>query len=724
MSMFERRLMFVLVVPIGCALILAGRLFHIQVTRGDYFSQKAEEALVSPKQFLPPLRGRIVDRSGRSLVSDEPALDLAVHYGVLSMDEGYCERIANHIRKTETSWGQATHAQLNSEVRRRVEKMWDVMARASGIPIAKLYERRDALKGSIEGLRRHIYNARKRQGFDESSDRLRLREEDLFHPVLRDISPEIRTRIELELGGMPFVRMEPSVRRRWDDSAQTLCHVLGNLGQVTSDRIRDDSARDDWLGCYRAGDEVGAAGIEYLAEDMLRGRRGFEEKFLDGTLKDAVPPVDGVDVPLTIDINLQQWIVQLLTQAVAENPPSTGASCVVLDVRTREILAMASVPFYSPAEFKKDYALLRDDTRRRPLLFRAVREEYQPGSIIKPVTLLAGFRNDLITPESSVVCTGSLVEGSANWHCWTHWKGMPGHGPVSAEEAIQHSCNIYFYTLGQRLNALRLTEFDRGFILGPNMQQGVARSTGLIEERTGIIPDRNWMAKHRKSGFTTADGRNYAIGQGEIQMTPMQAANMFATLASGVYRDPSIIRNEGRPRPSYAIAGVDDQAWRVVRHGLFRCVNEPGGTAYKYAHLDNIAICGKTGSAQCVSRIVKRRYTFKLADGKTATVVAPTIEAAREMLDLPVTATCIKKDAAERWPPPAPDKNEPATHAWFAGFAPYRNPKIAVAVIIEYGGGGGGTAGPVGRQIFQHLMETSQPDLSLIDSTAMASEGP
>jgi penicillin-binding protein 2 len=712
--MFERRLKIVLTLPIICGVVIIARLYHLQIVDGEEYQRLADAALVSPKQFLPPLRGRILDRSGRVLVSDEPAHDVTVHYGVLSMNEGYLLRFAGYLRKQEPQWRGASEAELEAEVHRRVRRMWKVLREASGRPMSRLAERRDAIYWAVERLRRHISDARARSGSDQPLEKIRLKEDDLFHPILRDVTPQQRTLIELKLSDLPFVRVEPSVRRVWAENAEPLCHVLGGLGQVSAEMVRADPKADNWLVCYRAGDEAGVSGVERLREQMLRGKRGYEERYLDGKLNDIAAPIDGLDVQLTIDLDLQQRVAEILAAAVKEHPPSTGASCVVIDVDTREILAMASVPTYQRSQFQQDYSALRDDATRMPLLFRAVQAEYQPGSIVKPAALLAGFANNLVNPAETIFCSGQLIPGVNKWHCWTHWRGMSGHGPMNAEDAIKNSCNVYFYTLGQRINAERLTDFYRTALRGQLDESSPQLGTGLIEERSGLIPTRDWMKEQRKRNFRQADGRNYAIGQGELSITPLQAANLFATLAEGRYRAPTVIANDCNDRPAVEFKGVSADAWRLMRRGLYRCVNEEGGTAFKYARSNTLEICGKTGSAECVPRVVEQRFTFRVDQGAgTAemSIIAPTEEAACEMLNLPYGTQCVKNEVVKRYPPTVTDNGEGGkvpTHAWFAGFAPYKNPKIALAVIVEYGGGGGHTAGPVAQAVFQALQESPQ----------------
>jgi len=704
--MFERRLKVILTVPAVCFLILAGRLYQLQIVHGAAYVERAEDALISPRQFLPPLRGRILDRFGQALVSDEPAHDVTMHYGALSVDDDYLQQLARHIHRHEPAWRTASHADCLAEARRQIADTWRSIENVSGESLSQLRARRDDICTAVERLRRHIWKARRRQGIDQPLSALKLREETMFHPIIRDVTPEQRTVLELATTGMPFIRIEPSVRRVWLADTRAVCHVLGRLGQVSPEMIHNDPRAGDWLAGYRAGDEVGISGAEALGEQMLRGKRGYEVHNLDGEITESRPPIDGLDVQLTIDVNLQARIADILDKAVATSDTSTGASCVVLDVASREILALVSVPIFERDDLRNDYARFRDDAKYRPLLFRAVAEEYQPGSILKPVALLGAFAHHTLSAEQRVVCDGAYIPGAAHWHCWTHWRNLPGHGALNAEEAIQHSCNVYFYGLGEKLGGQRITDFYAKFIWGETDPTVGYRGTGLIGERSGIIPTAQWLAAHRDRGFRRADGRNYAIGQGEIQLTPLLAANAFATLAAGHYEDPTLLANDGRPRRRIAVDRLDDFAWNTVRRGLYRCVNELGGTAYSHARMDELEICGKTGSAQCVSQIIRSRYTFETDAGTTASAEAPTIEAAREALDLDPNAKLTDRKILERWPPPEPDDDEPPTHAWFAGFAPYRDPKIAIAVVIEYGGSGGRTAGPVARSVFHALLES------------------
>src|SRR5262249_25416281 len=161
-----------------------------------------------------------------------------------------------------------------------------------------------------------------------------------------------------------------------------------------------------------------------------------------------------------------------------------------------------------------------------------------------------------------------------------------------------------------------------------------------------------------------------------IQITPLQAANLYATIASGVIRRPTLIHDDPRPRPPRDIPGAADHALSTVREGLYRCVNLPGGTAYEGARMDEMVVCGKTGSAQAVSRVVKWRIQFRSSDNETVELEAPSVDAARDRLDPAKRWQVVKRTPLERWPPPEGERGKMRTHAWFAGFAPREEPRI------------------------------------------------
>ncbi|MCK6484609.1 MAG: hypothetical protein HUU22_02510 [Phycisphaerae bacterium] len=702
--MFDRRLWVILSVSLACAAILIGRLAHLQLVQGDELRRQADAMLLRPPVQLPPIRGAIADRLGRVLAADEATVDLCVHYGVLSMNNAYLDALARDLAREMARRGE-TPPDARAEAEDRIRRMWSDVAEACGIPFAELAEKREHVVRRIETLRDYIARARQRSDPRVDVGRVRIAEETQFHAIIADVPPAVRTRLELRLPHYPFLRLEPAVRRvyRYD---RTMAHVIGSLGQVGPEQIRDDPNADDELARYRAGDLVGRSGVELAAESRLRGKRGVQTLDLDGRLLLETPPVDGRDVRLTIDTGLQQAIYDILARVVSEHPPATGACAVVLGLPARDILALVSYPGYEPNPDGAAYRALRDDARRRPLWPRALATEYPPGSIAKPATLLAALKTGVATSHTVIECRGRLFPDVEAWRCWTHWRGIAPHGPMNPIEAIQHSCNVYFYTMGQRLGAARLSDEMRELICGPATSNAPPawKGTGLPGEADGLFPTPETLRR----GFRAADGRNYAIGQGELQITPIQAANLLATIACGDFLSPTLFVFD-EPRVPARFASISASMWRIAREGLYRCVNLPGGTAFPEARMPSVIVCGKTGSAESVPLVLTRRFVFESTDGTRLTADAPTLEAARESLGLPATSRPIERKPLELYPPTPEGAKGPPTHAWFAGYAPREDPKIALAIVIEYGGGGGRVGAPAARAVMDWMLR-NRPD--------------
>lgn len=701
--MFERRLWTLLIGMALPAMVIVGRLFQLQIIHGADYSEKAEAAIVRAPADLPAVRGRILDRAGRVLASDEPTVDVCIHYGVLAWTDANVDLLARAIRR-EPSWRGRPAAEMKHEAARRVGEMWSRLMLATGLSREELSDRSRQIVQRVEALRRYITQARRRSQPGAASQTVKLAEENMLHPVIRDVPPEVRAKLEMELGSYPFARLEPAVRRVYsaDAAMRPLAHLLGRLGQVSAEEVAKSSGGADDAGRYRPGDFVGTSGVERLAEQALRGRRGSETLDLDGRTLARTPPVDGRDVRITLDAELQQAIYDLLGRAVAENPPATGAACAVLALPSRECLALVSYPSFDPRALATDYARLRDDTTHQPLWPRVIATAYAPGSIIKPATLLAGLSLGRIAPQFQVDCRGQLFPNTNAWHCWTFWNHLAPHGVVDGVTAIQHSCNVFFYTVGEKVGATRLMDGFRTLLYGPPEGDAAPRwrGTGLREESDGLVPSEAGL----KRALTPADARNFSIGQGELLLTPLQAANLVATIACGNFLDPTLIRDEA-PRTPREFAGIRPDSWRMAREGMYRCANLPGGTAYPNVKLDSVVVCGKTGSAESVPIVTRKRFIFAASDGSELTIEAPTVEAARERLNLPADARPVGAKAVASWPPRrAEGKQTTPTHAWCAAYAPRDEPRIALAVVIEYGGGGGKTAAPVARKVFETLL--------------------
>jgi len=322
----------------------------------------------------------------------------------------------------------------------------------------------------------------------------------------------------------------------------------------------------------------------------------------------------------------------------------------------------------------------------------------------------------VVRPETTIECNGVFRPEQPNrFRCWIYNMYHATHGPQRATDALRNSCNIYFYTIGDRLGVARLCAWFSRFGLGRT------QGTGLIEESRGIVPTPEWIRTHRRSDphVRPADAWNFAIGQGEVAATPLQAANVAATVATGRWAPVRLLLDDdGTAAAPPKTVEFDQRYLRVLRRGMWRVVNERGATAYKHARLDDptYCLCGKTGSAQAAARPIKRRWFLEWPDGHRETVVGG----------------LIREDILKPYPDPKPrivgyrtcerfpllDINDKLpSHAWFIGYTqPRDTPRgavphgkvYAIAAIVEYGGSGGAAAGPVVRDIAEYLVQRAK----------------
>lgn len=354
-------------------------------------------------------------------------------------------------------------------------------------------------------------------------------------------------------------------------------HLLGHLSQPTAEEL-------PLLKPYGIQPKhlVGRLGLERLLDHALRGQPGGLMVEVDNRARQVRvvghrPPKPGAPVTLTIDAQLQS----LIEQAFGSQP---GAA-VVLDPRTGEILAMASVPAFPPEAFigpdSRTVQRLFDDPAS-PMLNRATAGAYQPGSIIKLVTAAAALEARVITPETVITCPGSLTIGDRTFRCWNR----DGHGPMRLREALMQSCNVYFMQVGRRVGLTRLrTALE---------QAGFSRRTGWpLEEQTGHLPRRR---------FSEGEVALLSIGQGEILVTVLQAARLAGLLANGgMLAGPRLVqRIDDRPpsgHPARKTLPWSASTIRAVREGMVAVVKHPEGTGFR-AYTPMVDVAGKTGTAQ------------------------------------------------------------------------------------------------------------------------------
>jgi len=369
------------------------------------------------------------------------------------------------------------------------------------------------------------------------------------------------------------------------------------------------------------------------------------------------PPQSGHHLVLTLDTRVQEEVERLMTGT--EEEPIVG-SAVVMKVQTGEIIAMTSKPSFDPNLFSagisiQDWRKLITN-KQHPLQNKAIDGQYPPGSVYKIVAAYAALEENVMTPEETIFCPGYFKLGRRTYRCW-NWGG---HGDMNLHDALVQSCDTYFYTVGIRLGVDRLSRYAQMLGLGQ------LTHINLIGEKKGLTPTKEWKLKHRGEEWIAGETVSVSIGQGFNLVTPLQQTRLLATVANGgMLLKPYLVRQvrdkDGRvirdiyPEIQSKLNGRPSSL-ELIREALLGVVNEDRGTARR-ARLKSIKVAGKTGTAQVVR---------------------------------------MKSGPREKEIP-----YQYRDHAWFAAFAPFENPEIAVAVIIEHGGHGGSAAAPIVRQIIE-----------------------
>lgn len=720
--MFERRVRFLLALFCAVGAVLIARLVQLQVVHADYYIRQGEQALIQTPVSLPFVRGSITDRLGEVLVSDEPSWNLSIDYATLAIlfesDGSILKREAKRWRRIQRLPVTLDAASVQSSLRAEIDKMWVDLGEfvtLAALPISP----RQLLSRALEAFDR-VQNVRqavaRRRGFDAP-----IAEESEPHALLAGLNATQQILARERLAAYPWLSIEPASARKFAEHTEPFAHLLGRLSRVDAAAIAADPQADDPFAEYQSDERMGVAGVEYAAERTLRGRRGRLVTDRDGHILEQIDAEHGRDVRLTLHAPLQRRLYQLIAEAVEQHADSSGGAIVVLDVRTREVLALVSYPSYDPNRFDEFYSILRDDTDRLPLTFRAVGSRYAPGSTIKPLAALGALMQGKITLDTREECTGYLFpENHEAWRCW-EVRGTStrmAHGSIDVVEALTGSCNIFMFRLGERMGVDRLCSvFDMAGI-------GRGSGIGLREDEEGINPTPDWFKKHRQNPPTVGSARQFAIGQSEVTLTPIQVANLMATYASGRYRPATLIPAD-HPTPEWKLPATTEQLL-AVRRGIYGVVNDPKGTAYKYARFinDRFALCGKTGSATAYPWPTAYRFPYidENDDAKTALIPEASREQATQRFRREYPGMRFDPEnveAARHWPAHKPQDREKFSHAWFGGFLQpldgaghpdwTQEAPLAFAVLVEFGGSGGVTSGPLGAKIAAELVETLSP---------------
>ncbi len=475
-----------------------------------------------------------------------------------------------------------------------------------------------------------------------------------FVPIkIRDnLSWEEVSRIQLNVPDLPGIVIDEGLTRYYPFGAG-MAHILGYVSSVSDKDVKDDPLLEV------PGFKIGKSGIEKYLEKALRGESGNLKLEVNayGRIMKEIERVDGIpgkDVQLTIDSRLQQKAFELFGE-------ESGAA-VLLDVHTGEILAFVSAPSFDPNMMTQGLstedwnALLHNE--RNPLTDKAISGQYSPGSTFKMIVALAALEAGVIKPETRTYCAGKMFLGNHAFHCWK----KEGHGHLNVVEALQHSCDIFFYETAQKLGIEKIADMARRFGLGSKI------NIGLENEKAGLIPDKEWKLRRFGEPWQQGESLISGIGQGYILTTPLQLATMTARLVNGGYEiKPTFLKVSDGEKSKIKKIDVSPANLELIKEGMYAVVNKPGGTAWR-SQFDyhGQRMGGKTGTTQV------RRITMKER---------------REG---------IKKESELPW--------RLRNHALFVGYAPHDNPKYAVAVLVEHGGGGSSVAAPLAGKILREAI--------------------
>ncbi len=595
----HRRLKWVALLAFALFALLVGRLWQLQVMRGDSYFERTVSNVVK-ERYLPSVRGKILDSRGVALADNRPAFNI-----------------------------YATPKQLTDATRAELSRMLGL----SDDELLKITER------LAIGTKR-----------DSKTPVL----------ILEDQGRDRAALVEQSLTKLPGIEVHHEPYRYYPQG-ELAAHLVGYMTQMTSleaDRLTNQG--------YDPSELVGRYGLESAWENYLRGKKGIERYAVDArgqqldekTAQALIPgervvgAVPGANLVLTVDGELQK----LAEKAVAH---VAAASVVIVEPKTGKIRAIVSKPSFDPNVMtghltKAEETLLMSDPRK-PFIDKALRATYPPGSIFKFITAFAALEDGQAAEDENMFCTGEYVLSGTRFSC------HGTHGKVDLLGAIQHSCDIYFWKLAERIGLDRIADVSREYGLGAPTNLGLNGDSG------GRIPTKAYYEQHGryKIGYAT----NAAIGQGDVEVTVLQMAMAYAAIANGgTLYVPQVVQrvetNDGRAIVSYEPKVVrtiktPTDALETWKKGMWKVTNEKGGTAFEHGHSDVVTVMGKTGTAE-VKKHHKQEQEAKL----------------------------------ERW-------NPIASHAWFAGWAPAEDPELVIVVLVEHGGGGGTTAWPIAQRILE-----------------------
>lgn len=651
----------ILVYLIGIILIV--QLFNLQVVHGESYREQSNTRL-SRTSIIKAARGSILDRSGNELAGVKTENNIEIYKTNISDDElnKSVLNLVELLNKYQIGYDDTFPIKINpfeftisgdelTNWKKKYKIAEDATAEESFYKFKNKYE---ITNDNVEEIRkiisiRYIITT---TGYSATKS----------ITIATNVNEEVVAQISERNSDFPGVSISTNAARTYL-AGNLAAHIIGYTGKIKEDEY---NANKD---IYNIDDIIGKTGIEYVFEKYLKGTDGEKqvEMSVDGTITGetvAKNAIAGSDVVLTIDSNLQKVTQDSLENCInkirsggfAQTYDAQGGAAVVMNVNTGEVLATASYPTFEPQWFvggisQENWAYLRDDSRH-PQLNKTIQSTYEPGSTFKMVTAIAGLETGAITTKERINDTGVYRKYNMEWKCWYYTSYHRGHGYQNVTQALQHSCNYFFYETGDRMGIDNLSKYALHF--------GLGKKTGieLPNEKEGAVASKETYAKLRNGGrIGPGDVLNASIGQGDNNFTPMQIAKYISSIANGgtVVKPTivkSILNSDGAEvakdeiiqytNEKLGYSDTDDgitisqESVNVAKEGMRMAASEAGGTAYNIFKGFNQEVAGKTGSAEA---------------GK--------------------------------------DKNgNDLVNAWFVCFAPYEKPEVAVVVMIENGGHG------------------------------------
>lgn len=481
-------------------------------------------------------------------------------------------------------------------------------------------------------------------------------------PIKTPLNEEQVARFAINQYLFPGVEVKGYLKRYYP-YGEALTHVIGYVAKI-NDKDVERLDKEGRLANYAGTHDIGKLGIEKYYENILHGQVGSEEVEVNNRGKvirklREQPATAGQNITLSLDLELQQYIERILGKR--------RGAVVVMDPRDGSILAMVSSPSYDPNLFVngipgKTYSALLNDPDR-PLINRTTQGTYPPASTVKPLITVAALESGAITTKTTLFDPGwwKLPGSEKRYRDWKKW----GHGQLNITKAIEESADTFFYQVAYDMGIDRLSEWMKKF--------GFGQYTGvdISEERSGVMPSREWkMARYRKPWYQ-GDTIPVGIGQGYWTATPLQLAKAMTILINdGEVKPPHLLKSiQGNgitmnyPEENLPSIGVKDSGyWEIAKDGMYGVNNRPNGTARRSFAGTPYKSAGKSGTAQVFSLAPNQTYDAK--------------KLANYLHD----------------------------HAWFTGFAPYDNPQVVVSILLENAGGGSTNGAPIARKIFDHIL--------------------